>query len=475
MHRTPRFTLMRIVIGLALLTGMARTVVAQRPLEQLEPQAGTWKTWVLASGSQLRLPAPPDRAATAAELKQLKDMAARRDAATLDQIAYCDTGAPSYRWNEIAVNECLQNNLAHNMAARHLALMHVAIYDALIAAWDSKYSHHRPRPSEVDPSLTTVIPHPPSPSYPSEYATVAGVASAVLAYVFPDRAQFFLDKAAEAGHSRLLAGVEYPSDVQAGLELGRKVAALVIARGQVDGLDAKWTGSVPTEQGKWTGTDPILPLGGTWKTWVLTAPDEFRPGPPPTYNSPQAAAELAEVVHFKRTPKHTADAFFWEYAVGGRRNYWFWNEVTGKKIFEYRLDSNPPRAARVYALASIASHDATVACWDAKYAYWAIRPFQLDPSFKPLFTTPNHPGYPSAHSCASSAPTTVLAYLFPRDAATLNAMADQAGESRIWAGIHFRSDVDAGLELGQKVARKIIEHAQSDSAQGNSAPSKGVQ
>jgi hypothetical protein len=178
----------------------------------------------------------------------------------------------------------------------------------------------------------------------------------------------------------------------------------------------------------------------------------------------QAATELAEVVQFKRTPKHIADAFFWEYAAGGRRNYWFWHDVTSKKLFEYRLEQNPPRAARVYALTSIASYDATVACWEAKYTYWASRPFQRDPHFKPLFPTPNHPSYPAAHGCASSAPAAVLAYFFPRDADALNAMADQAAESRIWAGIHFRSDVVAGLALGRHVARKVIEHAQRDGA-----------
>src|SRR4029453_12021035 len=97
----------------------------------IEPQAGIWKTWVLASGSQFRLP-PPDKATTAARIKQLQDMTAKRDAAVLDQIAYWDTGAPSYRWNEITINECLKHNLGHNAAARNLALVHVAIYDALV-------------------------------------------------------------------------------------------------------------------------------------------------------------------------------------------------------------------------------------------------------------------------------------------------------------------------------------------------------
>jgi hypothetical protein len=429
---------------------------------QIEPKAGTWKTWVLTSGSQLRLPAPPDKAATEAEIQQLKAMMGGPRTAGIDQIAYWDTGGPSYRWNQIAVDEMLKVGPAGNIAFRDLALMHVAIYDALVAAWDTKYTYNRPRPSEADPSFTTVIPNPHSPAYPSEHAVAAGAASAVLAYLFPDDAKFFMDKADEAGQSRVLAGVDYPSDVKAGLELGHKVGALVIARGKVDGSDAKWTGSVPTDKGKWTGTDPILPMAGTWKPWVLSSGNEFRPGPPPAYDSDQEKADLAEVENFKRTPNSNAIAFFWEYASGGRRNYWFWSDLLDKKMLEYRLDGNPPREARAYALFETAYHDSGIACWDAKYTYWAIRPFQLDPNFKPLFATPNHPGYPSAHSCLSKTAVDVLSYLYPRDTAALQQMFDQIGESRIWAGIHFRTDIVVGAELGKKVAAKAIERAKSD-------------
>jgi hypothetical protein len=174
---------------------------------------------------------------------------------------------------------------------------------------------------------------------------------------------------------------------------------------------------------------------------------------------------LAELKNIQRTPKMTADAFFWEYASGGTRNYWFWNEQTTKKILEYRLDGDPPQAARAYALESIAVYDTGVACWDAKYTYWAIRPFQLDPNLKPLFTTPNHPSYPAAHACYSNGAATTLSYLFPGDAQTFNALADVAGQSRLWAGIHFRSDVTAGLALGRAVAQKVIERAKSDGSQ----------
>jgi membrane-associated phospholipid phosphatase len=125
-------------------------------------------------------------------------------------------------------------------------------------------------------------------------------------------------------------------------------------------------------------------------------------------------------------------------------------------LLEHRLDQNAPRAARAYALMNVALYDAAVACWDAKYAYWAIRPVQLDARVRPLFATPNHPSYPSGHSCFGAAAAAVLAHLFPRDAAAFEALASEASESRLWAGIHFRSDLDAGRALGHAVGSRVI-------------------
>jgi membrane-associated phospholipid phosphatase len=79
-----------------------------------------------------------------------------------------------------------------------------------------------------------------------------------------------------------------------------------------------------------------------------------------------------------------------------------------------------------------------------------------------VFPTPNHPSYPAAHGCLSSAAAATLGSLFPRDAQTLNALADEAGQSRIWAGIHFPRDVRVGLALGRAVAQKVIERAGDD-------------
>jgi hypothetical protein len=244
--------------------------------DQIETKAGTWKTWVISSGREFRVAAPPNEAATAAEIGDLKSLANKRDAAAKDLIAYWNVGPPSYRWHEIALSEVMRNGLPWNYGMRDFALIHVAIYDAMLAAWDSKFAHNRKRPSEFDPSLSTEFPNPRSPSYPSEHAVAAGAAAAVLSYLFPDRASYFTEKAEEEGRSALLAGVQYPSDVKVGLELGRQVAARVIERGKADDSDVKWTGSIPTGPGKWNGTNPILPQMAMWKTWVLSSPSELR-------------------------------------------------------------------------------------------------------------------------------------------------------------------------------------------------------
>lgn len=429
---------------------------------QIEPNAGTWKTWVLASGSEMRLPAPPDQTATAAEMQTLKDMATQRDAAALDQIIFWDAGAPSYRWVEATLNQIAKKPLSNPRNARLLSLVNVAIYDAMVAAWDTKYAYNRPRPSDVDGSLATVLPNLLSPSYPSEHAVAAGAASTVLAYIYPDDAQSFTDQAEAAGRSRLLAGVQYPSDVQAGLDLGRAVGARVVARAKADGSDAKWTGSVPTDPGHWTGTNPAEPLMGTWQPWVLTSGSQFRPDPPPAYDSPQEAADLAEVKNFPRTFDTNAKAFYWNTLPG---IFSYWQDIASQRIFEHKMADNAPRVARIHALMSVAQYDANIAVWDAKFVYWAPRPFQLDPDVKPLYPTPNHPSYASADASVLSSIAAMMATLFPSEGPAIVAKAEEAAMSRLWAGIHFRSDIEAGLKLGRTVAQQVIARANADGSQ----------
>jgi hypothetical protein len=173
-------------------------------------------------------------------------------------------------------------------------------------------------------------------------------------------------------------------------------------------------------------------------------------------------AEIVEIKAVEQTFPLTQKALYWHtfYAA-----YPLWYEWAGQRIFEYKLDSNPPRAARVYALMSVASYDAIIACFDSKYAYWAARPAMLDPTIKPLFPNPSHPSYPSAHGCNTGSTAAVLAYLFPKEGKAVEAMADEAAMSRMWAGIHFRSDDEDGLLLGREVASLVIQRAQNDGAE----------
>ncbi|MES2712962.1 MAG: phosphatase PAP2 family protein, partial [Pseudomonadota bacterium] len=121
------------------------------------------------------------------------------------------------------------------------------------------------------------------------------------------------------------------------------------------------------------------------------------------------------------------------------------------------LAQNPVRLAASYAAIAIAFHDAHIACWDAKYAYWYIRPSQADTAITTLVPLPPHPSYPSAHSCLSNGPATVLARLFPADAEHFRTLTQAAGEARIAAGLHYRYDITAGEEIGRRAAELTLE------------------
>jgi membrane-associated phospholipid phosphatase len=423
--------------------------------QQIEPEAGHWQTWVLTSDAEIQPPAPPDTEATLAEIEELKALAAGRDAAAEALVAFWNAGAPAYRWNALAIAEHAQAQIGPTpRLARGMALLNVAVYDATVAAWAAKYAYNRPHPSELDASLTTLLENPNSPSYPSEHAVAAGAASTILSYLFPDHAADFAAKAEKAAQSRLLAGVNYPSDVEAGLALGQAVAEQVIARAMTDSSDAVWDGTMPTEPGHWTGENPVQAASGSWQTWVLSSGDQLRPPPPPAYDSEQMQIELTALKTFTPTLPTTMAAYFWQSPRGA---FPYTYATVGRLLFEYGLDANPPQAARIYAAMSVAQYDAFVACYDAKYTYWSMRPFQIDPEFKSLFPSPNFPSYPSAHSCQSGAVTTVLASFFPADAAALNTTLEEIANSRMWAGIHFQSDVDAGLVLGKGVGELVVE------------------
>ncbi|MGO6780889.1 phosphatase PAP2 family protein [Rhizobium ruizarguesonis] len=424
----------------------------------IEPNAGTWKTWVITSGKDFRVPPPPDTSAT--ELEQLHDLVAKNDAQVAAKITFWDAGSPGYRWIDLVNNRVLTGQPIPN-AHRIYTYLTMAMYDATIAAWESKYFYNRPRPSEAEATLPTALPTPRSPSYPSEHAAAAGAAATVLSYFFPDEASSFQAMAEEAAQSRVLAGVQFPSDSSAGLELGRRVAEQVIARAKADGSDAVWTGTVPTGPCMWVGDKPGNVTMPNWKPIVLASADEFRPPAPPDCQSATVKAETDAVRQFERKFPNNYKAFYWQSPSG---LFTSWYDYASKWMFEDNTDSNPPRAARAYSMLATVHYDAFIASNDGKFAYWYLRPNQLDPSITPLFAVPPFPSYPSNHSTLSTARCEILAYLFPSHAEFIRAVGKEAGDSRIWAGIHYEMDNRAGVTLGKAVAGKFIERARKDGA-----------
>ena len=109
-------------------------------------------------------------------------------------------------------------------------------------------------------------------------------------------------------------------------------------------------------------------------------------------------------------------------------------------------------AARILAYANAAAFDAQIACWDAKFEYWFIRPTQADPGITLPIALPNHPSYPSGHSCITSALMTVAADAMPSERRRLNSIIEVAGMSRVYGGIHYRFDIEAGEAIGRGAA-----------------------
>ena len=416
---------------------------------QVEPRAGTWKTWFITSGKDYRLPAPSSYKNEIAEVivRQKK-----LDATTKQQINFWNAGSPGYHWQEM-MNKLWAVDTGRYGALANM-LLGTATYDATIAAWDTKYAYKRPRPFIADNRIKVYTIKPESPSYPCEYSVAAGVAVTIISRFYPKLADSVNRLAEQMMASKIAAGVAYPSDTRAGFDLGKRIAEKEIELTKDYVTTAQWDGKIPDKPGLWRGKFAMLPMAGQNKTVVLESGSEFRPGPPPDF-----AKEMEEMKNYKQTFRSLSNAFYWA------NQSWFMDNLS-KKIFENNLHLNPPQAARINAAVNVTSYDAFVACWDAKYTYWGIRPNQYDTTFRPaILITPPFPGYPSGHAALSGAMAEIYSYFFPDEKDLFRQKAKEAAESRFQAGIHFRTDNEVALELGRKVATKVLQRVKADGAE----------
>lgn len=324
-----------------------------------------------------------------------------------------------------------------------------------------------------------------APSGASPEAAVAGAARAILVHYLPGQ-QAVIDDGYVAALEMIPDG---PAE-DVGVAFGKSVAEQVIAARVDDGFrgPGNYTPPVTSQPGEWvpTGPSPIGTYSAQMRPFAIKSNSKFRPAGPPALYSAKWAADYDEVRALGsanstvRTPAQTLAARFWaENPVAQAR--------AGYRAFISERGLDLRDSARFMAMVSVVQADAFNACFDAKYEYlfWrptaAIRNGDLDgnpatagdPAWTQLLGgIPNHPEYTSAHSCVTTAAaeaisrflhTERIAYTIPsvtglgdRYYETAGDLVTEVGEARIWGGIHFRTSVEDGTDIGRKVANQVL-------------------
>lgn len=402
-----------------------------------------------------------------AELKAVLAHQADADRLT-DQIAYWTDVPTVVRWNEILLSAVRKAKTNPVRVSRTLALLNSAMYDAVIAACDAKLAHRRSSPAERDSRIEALAPPDDLSSHASVDAAIAAAAVAVLTEIYPDRAETFQARERELLDVRLAVGSHTASDLDSGSRIGAAIGALAVARAASDGANAFWQGAIPDAPGTWKPAKPFRndqpteALAGTWKPWLMATGSALRPGPPPDFESPEWQAEADEVVRVTEslTDDQIRIARFWADGAGTDTPPGHWIRIALGLASRDQLSL--PDTARLLAHLAMAQADAFIACWDAKFAYWSGRPTGLIPGFASTIITPNFPSYISGHSTLSAASAVVLSAFFPADAGTLEAQAEEAAVSRLYGGIHWRSDNEVGLQVGHRIGELAVERARAD-------------
>ena len=372
-------------------------------------------------------------------------------------------------WDEKAVGT-VQPGMAFPppTAFRTIAILHIAMFDA-VNSIEPRYKPYK-------------IQLPASPDTSKE-AAAAAAAGSVLIKLAPDAASDV-----QSTLTSYLATLPDGEGKSKGIELGQKVAARILEARENDGASAPDAYRPKTKPGVYIPT-PIT-VGSQFPNvtpFALTSPSQFRPKPPPSLKSEQWARDYNEIRDFgeknstKRTARQTEDARFW-LLVGPRSTHPLPVQVAVARNMSV-VDS-----ARFMALVSIATMDAGLAVFDAKYKYefWrpitAIRNGDIDgnpatervATWQPIDATPMHPEYPCAHCISSTAVAAVIEAVLGTDEipevaltspfapgvthrfTNLRAYTEEVANARIYAGFHYRTSTIVGREMGQKIGDYVV-------------------
>lgn len=475
-----------------------------------DENAGAWKTILLTSATEFPVTAPAATTAPAyiADLNEVKGWQKDLTPQESETVKYWSAGAV-LRWNEILRELVAKHNIAPYQnpngsypfpsaanpfaypifpfsnppyAARAYAYVSAAQYDALVAAFYYKKLYNRQSPYKIDKSIKPLVSSNDLGSYPSEDATVEGVTVELMKLLFPADLDFIQQKAEEHKRSRLMAGANVRSDLEAGELLGKLVAQKFTIRARGDragaaiGTPALWAqlenqsaaaGEIPWISQESPKRPPMLPLFGKVKTFLFDSLSliSIRAPAPPKTNSAQFNKELEEVLYYSKN--YDRERFrivsFWADGVNTYTPPGHWNAIAAEDFVTKNFSE--VRWARNMALLNMSMMDAAISCWDNKYTYFSPRPSQVNPEVKTWTGLPNFPSYTSGHSTFSGAASTVLSYINPEKAQQYNQMASEASLSRLYGAIHYRSDCEQGLICGQKVAAFALIKGKADGSE----------
>jgi membrane-associated phospholipid phosphatase len=363
------------------------------------------------------------------------------------------------QWNRITLEAIRSAGITPPEASRVLAIESIAVYDAVAAVQHG----------------TTFLPTAAAPAHADASVAAAAAAEAALEALFPTlKASFQAD----------LAALSKDACNAASLDFGHAVGASVAAHYANDGWDKAVTLPERSDApGVWQPTPnlylpAINPQWATLQPFAMTSPDQVRPPPPPALDSAAYRQALQQVEALGaanstlRTAEQTEIAKFWADGAGTYTPPGHWN-VIADQIAEQRGEGLAADALMLAKL-NVALADAGIAAWDAKfdYEFWrpvtAIRATEGQPDWLPLLPTPAFPSYVSGHSTFSAAAAAVLGSVYGQDVpfdTTSPGMpgvtrhfdgfedaAKEAGMSRIYGGIHFAFDDQAGQAMGRQVA-----------------------
>jgi hypothetical protein len=370
-------------------------------------------------------------------------------------------------WNATAAAALVVSGKPQPESMVYIGLTQAAVYDAVIA---------------IEGGFEPYLVEPGVPPGASAEAAAAAAAYGVLVTYFPAQ-----KPALDAAYTASLAGIPDGPAEDRGVLVGQQVAAGLVAARIDDGRDDLEPFAPAPEPGVWRPTPPAFltaqtPWMATMRPLLLRSPAQFRPGPPPTLDSFRYARDFEETRLYGaksgslRTAEQTETALFWTELVHTQYNRTLRDLVT-------RLGLDLRGAARALALGTTVIADSFIACWDAKYAYGFWRPVtaipagdsdgnrrtDADPLWEPLAPTPNHPEYPSAHTCGTAALGATAAALVGGNRIELDVSSTVTGttrhfdrvkdlqrdieNARVYIGYHWRTSDEAGTRLAERVAR----------------------